>query len=209
MAQSAPALRNPPYAHSTPSDQWGGFGLFDAIENFLCENRKSGILKFLIIHIACDDLVVLAHALNHHFFDKLADTERELFELWICTGCLDDLLVFGSPLFNLFEEQSVLFIELCSEAIVQHVNDFGQWSLLIFCFARTDIGRTANANRFSFVQINYTRRNALEAVILQSDFISELDRRIAFDRQMRNQKTSVTVKHFHLWIDIRHDLAHE
>ncbi len=47
----------------------GELAFLNRVEDFFGENRKRGILKLWIIHIARDDLVVFSHSLNHHFLD--------------------------------------------------------------------------------------------------------------------------------------------
>src|ERR1017187_10125524 len=147
----------------------------DRIENLARKNWVCRRLEIAISHIARHDLVVFAHALDHEIFDQFANAQLEFIQRVGKRG-LNDLLVLYGFLFDLLEEQSILFRELRSEPLVKHLNDFGQRSLLILGPASADFGWALDCLRIAWLEINRPCMDALQAIELEFNFIPYLYR---------------------------------
>ena len=73
------------------------------IEDLLGQDWERRTLKLLIGHVACDDFVVLGHALDHEVFNELTNAQLELVER-VCECGLDNLTILAGLLLDLLEK---------------------------------------------------------------------------------------------------------
>jgi hypothetical protein len=87
------------------------------LEDLSSEDRKRRILELLISHVSCNDLVVLAHALDHQVLDQFLDAQLELVER-IRESRPHDLIALAGSFLDLLKEEPILLRELCAKSLV-------------------------------------------------------------------------------------------
>jgi biotin carboxylase len=109
---------------------------------------------------------------------------------------------------DLVKEQPVLLREGGTEALVQHLDDFGQRRLFFLGLPGADVRRAVDALGLADLQFDRSTVHSLQAVVLQLHFVADLDHRVVtVQRQVRQQEAPVAVEHFQVGIGIRQDLA--
>lgn len=177
--------------HTLPQNLLPGsilIAVADCVEDGLGEDREGRVLERLIIHVAGDDPVVFAEALDHERLDERLDTQQKLVER-IRHGRLDHLLGGGGLLADLLEEQAVFLGKAGAETVVEHFHDLGQGRFLFLRLSGTHVCRTLHALRLPFVKIDLARGCPLQTVVLQPDLVADLHPfGVAVEGEMRQQK---------------------
>jgi hypothetical protein len=163
----------------------------------------------MICHVARDDLVVFSHPLDHEVLDQLANAQLEFVER-VCERRLDDLIVLARLLLDLLEKEAVFIREMCAKELVQDLDDLGERRFLIFRFAGPHIGGALDRLRFTLPDLNGTRVETFQPVVLKSYLIANLDDRgVTSGRQLREQESPIALQHLQVRIGIGDDLAQE
>jgi hypothetical protein len=101
----------------------GGF-LADLVIDLLEQMLSNDALEIGVVHIACEKVLVLFHAVNEKAFEGLLEHETEIVNRVRGSG-LPERLVGDCFLAYLVEEKLVGRGEISSEAVVDEVNELG------------------------------------------------------------------------------------